>query len=50
MKTQYREYSRGTIDFLPSRWTTVFNEGSFRDPPLNNIWEEVKPMMDAEFV
>jgi len=49
-EAQYREYSRGTIEFLPSRWTTFFNEGGFRDPPLNNIWEEVRPMMDAEFV
>ena len=46
---QYMEHMRGTAEF-GRNWDTHFNEGMFRNPPLIDTWDEIKPFLDPSFV
>ncbi len=49
-EAQYREYSEGTVEVIPSDWTTYFYEGGLREPPLIGVWDEAKTLLSQEFV
>ena len=49
-EAQFREYRLGTVEALPRDWGTYFNEGGLRNPPLVDTWDEVKTILQPDFV
>ena len=49
-EVQYREYTQGTVDALPSNWKKHFYEGQNRNPPLIDAWEEARAVLRPDFV
>ena len=50
-EAQYREFEQGTVESINlSNWKTNFYDGAHRNPPLYDVWDEIKPLMLPEFV
>jgi hypothetical protein len=49
-QVRFREYTLGTVEAPNQVWKTMFYEGTYRNPPLIDTWEEVKTLMPPGFV